>query len=427
MRSFLGYLLLCFMSIQMTFGQTYLIDSSSMLTLFGGTQTSLNFKKYKYDDQDRIVKIISEFQIRDYEYYNEYDHTILTHNPSTNLFSPREDNFFNDQGLLILHERHTYDGPVQNYTLSSRIMYEYDQYNHLIKQLYWSFDENGTEFMNYSINWTYVDEKLMSQVAISYSGSNPSLTTTTTYIYSGDYLISEQQESVSTNQNYSYIKDYEYDTDNKLKSIVTYNLDHNDTTHLVTEDYTYSEHAVETLYTYYTFSTNTYTSREEYNSFVESPFYEKDTIIYTDFNDDELISVESRMQSTEYSQSGDSAHVRREFRFDDSVFFTFLQISKELHLKVEGSSSEIVDGEIRAADVYPSPVSPNSSIIIQKLINEVDQAEIYNALGQKIQNVNLQNKDQVILLAPTETGNYFIAFSSRGVRRGKIAKLIVQK
>ncbi|MDA9774675.1 hypothetical protein N9B82_06920, partial [Saprospiraceae bacterium] len=392
MRSLLGYLILSFISIQMTFGQTYLIDSLSMLSLFGNTQTSLDFKKFKYDDQNRIVKIISEFQIRDYEYHNEYDHSILTHNPTNNLFSPREDNFYNENGLIIRQERHAYDGPVQNYSLSSMEVYEYDQDNHIINELHSSFDENGTEYINYSIDFNYLDQKLVNQVAVSYAANIPSVTTTTNYIYSGDYLLLEQQESVANNQNYSYIKDYEYNTDNSLKSIVTYNLDQNDTTHLVTEDYLHSEHAVETLYTYYTFSTNTYTYHEEYNSYVESPFYEKDTFINIEFNDVEEISVESRMQSTEYSQSGDSAFIRREFRFDDAVFFSFLQITKEIHLKIDGSASEIIDEEIHSADVYPSPVSPNSTIIIQKKIDDIDHAEIYNALGQKVQEVNLKNK-----------------------------------
>ncbi|MDA9773929.1 T9SS type A sorting domain-containing protein [Saprospiraceae bacterium] len=423
---------LCFffiLSTQLTFGQTYLLDSTASLSFFGATSSSIFLQKYNYDEQYRISQIVSDFQIQNYEYFNEYDHSIVNGPADGSTFYSKINNYYTSEGLIITSEQESYNLQNQEFTLANRLKYEYDQDDNLIEESRYTYSLNGQETLANTIGYSYTGGNLIHKIEKYYSGANNLyLTRITDWLYQDGLLVLETQESLAgpNNQN-SYIKTYEYNNDNDLESYVMTYFNQMDSSYQYVGSYEYTEHGVEEVQEYTSLVGNPFTQTQiSYRSFVESLFYDQDTFTSRFIFDEQEFNSESRFNTEHYSTSGDSVLVRRESRQADFEFESFLTIVKELHIIHPESQTMVMEEEAIAAHIFPSPAKANATLIIQKQIDSVDHVEIYNMLGQKIEKIDISNQEQAVITAPHQAGNYYLVYYSGNHRIGKVGKLVVQ-
>ncbi|MDA9773930.1 T9SS type A sorting domain-containing protein [Saprospiraceae bacterium] len=428
MRKTLSFFFLCIFYLQTSFSQVYFLDSTATLSFFEGTGGSVFTEKYHYDEQLRILQINNEFQTQTYEYYNQYDHSIVNGSKDGLTFYGKVNKYYTSEGLLHTHEYELYDTQSQQFQLSNRLKYEYDQDDNILEETRFSYSPLGQESISSLISYLYSEGNLVNKVEQSYSGGTGlTLTRITEWEYENELLVLETQELVAGFNQSSYIKTYEYNSDNTIASYQSTHFNQMDSSYEYVGSYEYTDQGVHQIEDYNILDGSPYTQTLlRYRSYVESPFYEQDSFLSSSIFDGQEFTSESRFNSEHYSPNGDSVLVRRESRQTDSQIGTSQTIIKEFHIILPENPSEIIDEEAIAAHIFPNPVKAGSSIIIQKVKDEVDRGEIYNILGQKIDDIFISTDSQIVANAPKKTGNYYVLYYDDDQRVGQIGKFVVK-
>lgn len=396
------FLLLLFLSTGLRAQHDYLLDSTLNLTFIPPFDNTIDFIKYTYDSDCRIVKAETEI----YTIITEYGigtKNVEKYSKETNIQTQKTEYFYNQYDLIKIRKGFEYE------ELTHIDSFFYDNNQSLIKANTYRFEDNEP--------YLYYDQKLVYNV-------EGLLIKDTTYYFNPQNGL---ERAVFRNQLYDEnnhkILDIRYtDNQSQVRIDTTWTIYEN--SKIISQEYAQWQSNFYfgqlSAYEYFAdkeikYTSNRFNSSEDFelSSRIDSYysndlFYDLDTINhYIYLPDGNLFLTNQRSYLTIFNTNTDTAFVRiAGFNFSEDGNILFTTVNKLLYVK-KSSTTNTKESFLIDIEIHPNPILSNDLINIRSK-NYFDEILILNQLGQVLSSTKTQVRKMTYLPFEFPKGTYFV-------------------